>query len=337
MSKFWTRVRRALQARPLALAIATIPVALAAVFFTFAVAPAAAQSTTPPCSTLIVGTRFTLPAMTAGQEATVPAVANSTALCVEGMESAESLALKLKGESPYTAEGNSTALTVDADFATNLALSDSSYNGSLLKAAPALPDVTVVAVTELSDGVTIWVGSPRASVVAPVLVDQWQDVRIPGSLGELRAGTTKWSGNGVTVKVTTGAAFTANGTAVMNEPGKTALFDFYVDGSTQLVLAGTVPGQRFYLAVDPDSVTTDNWLQRRVDPVAATLGVTAQQGINEAGQCFVSTTCSGSPVACDPASTKIKCTAGDTLSVWGAPVSSPRPLWLPTMLRRTAP
>lgn len=324
---FQSLFSRVLQTRS-AMVLAPIVGALTfVVLFAIAVAPATAQTTPPACSTQIMGTRFTLPAMTAGQEATVPAVANSTALCVEALEASEGVALKVKGATPYTADGNATALTVSAAFTTTMALPDSSFNGSLLKAAPSLPTIKVVALTDLSEGVTVWVGSPRASVVEPVLVDQWQDVKVPGSLGELATGITKWAGNGVTVKVTSGMAFTANSTAVLPEVGKLAEYEFYVDTATELKLTGTVPGQRFYLVVDADSVTTDSWLQRRVEAKASpaiAASTAGAQGIDTTGACYASTTCAGTPIPCDPAAQKISCTAGDELQVWRPMRPNPR-------------
>ncbi len=305
--------------------------ALAIVFvFAFAfAAPAAAQST-PPCSQLVAGTRFTLPAMTSGQVAVVPAVVGASAVCIEGMQDAESVGLKMSGESPYTAVGNNTPLTVDAENAASMVLSDPSFNGSVLKASPLLPTVKVEALTDVSDGITVWVGNPRPTVIAAVVVDQWVDVRIPGSLGELRAGTTKWSGNGVTVKVTSGAAFTVNGAAVLPEPGKTASVDFYVDGVAELELVGTVNGQRFYMNVDADAVTAASWLQKRVDPTTATTTGAAStagaQYVNLGGACFSAATCSASQaVACVAGAPKLPCTPGDSLSVWGAP--APMTFW----------
>ncbi|HNQ30859.1 MAG TPA: hypothetical protein PKG71_00620 [Candidatus Woesebacteria bacterium] len=331
MNAFSKWIRRVFQTRPLALAL-VVSTALAVVFVSLiAVAPAAAQN--PACSDQIVGTRLTLPAMTAGQEAVVPSglLNGATALCVEGMEAAESIALKLKGTNPYTAEGNSTALTVDAEFATNLALSDPSFNGSLLKAAPGLPAVTIIALSDLTEGVTVWVGNPRPTVIANVKIDQWQDIKIPGNISELAAGTTKWSGNGVLIVITSGAAFAANGTAVLPEPTKVGRYEFYVDSATQLVLAGTVPGQRFYLSVDADTVTADSWLQRRVEPTTATTtGAAAStagaQYTDLGGACFSAATCSAAQaVACVSGAPKLPCTPGDSIEVWGAP--APMTLW----------
>lgn len=337
MNAFCLWIRRALQARPLAIAIATIPVALAVVvlFAAFGATSVAAQGTTPPaCTSQILGTRFSLPAMTAGQEALLPAVPGATAVCLESLEGSEGVAIKLKGDIPYTAVGNGTPLTVDDEFAASLALGDPSFNGSILKAAPTLPGVTIVALTDLSDGVTVWVGNPRPKVVTPVAIDQWQDVKIPGAIGGpsgLPAGKTKWSGNGVTVMVTSGAAFSANGTAVLPMPGKVGKFDFFVDGPAELELVGTVNGQRFFLSVDADSLATDAWLQRRVEPTTATTtGAAAStagaQYTDLGGACFSAATCSAAQaVACVSGAPKLPCTPGDDLTVWGAP--APMTLW----------
>lgn len=341
MNAFFSWIRRVWQTRSAKALVPVIAGSLAVVvlFAAFGATSVAAQGTTPPCSTLIVGTRFTLPAMTVGQEAKVPEVPGATSLCVEAIEGPEELALKLSADFPFTANGNDTPLTVSSSFTTTMALPGGSFNGSLLKAAPVLPVVKVVALTDLSDGVTVWVGSPRASVVAPVLVDQWQDVKVPGSLGELATGITKWAGNGVTVKVTSGMAFTANSTAVLPEVGKLAEYEFYVDTATELKLTGTVPGQRFYLVVDADSVTTDSWLQRRVEakasPAIAAVSTAGAQYVNLGGACFSAATCSASQaVACVAGAPKLPCTPGDTLSVWRATTASPaNHPYLPLLLK----
>lgn len=333
MNAFFSWIRRVWQTRSAKALVPVIAGSLAVVvlFAAFGAAPAAAQGTTPPtCAQQVSGTRFTLPTMVVGEQATVPAVPGATALCVEALEDQEGVALKLKGDAPFTADGNGTPLTVSTAYTTTMALPDGSFSGSLLKAAPVLPSVKIVALTDLSDGVTVWVGSPRTTMAVPVVVEQWADVRIPGSLGELKAGTTKWAANGVTILVTSGAAFSGNGAAILPEPGEVGKYEFFVDAAMELKLVGTVSGQRFYLNVDPENVTADNWLQKRVEakvsPVIAAAASTAgAQYTNVAGACFSAATCASTQaVTCDPGAPKLPCTPGDQLQVWRASRVNPR-------------
>lgn len=255
--------------------------------------------------------------MVLGQEASVPPVAGATAVCLEALEDSEGVALKLKAVAAYTAVSNGDPLAVDAELEASAAFGDPSFNGSIIVAVPSLPTVKVIALSDLSEGVTVWVGTPKVADVAVVTVDQWADVRIPGSVVELAAGKTKWSGNGVNLVVSSGMAYSANGNAMLPELGKTAKFELYVDGVTELELVGTVPGQRFYLSVDPENVTADNWLQKRVEAQASTAGA---QYVDKGGACYSAATCSSAQVVtCSAGAPKLPCTPGDTLSVWGAP------------------
>lgn len=237
MNAFCLWIRRALQARPLAIAIATIPVALAVVVL-FAIAPTAAQAQGPTaatgCELIIVPSSQFNAAVPSGGEITIPfPPSGARVLCIDGLTGTESGAVEMSASTVFTATAGSSpvALTfVGGSIAAAVPVSATipAY-GIAFDNKSTVPSIKLVDSNGgISDARIFWGSLKAASTGRPQgALGSWREFKLsdtPTEIGWAKGAATEFrvrASEPMTLTIAGGTAFTvpALGTPICTRLG----------------------------------------------------------------------------------------------------------------------